>query len=182
MKETLIRLFKLKQNKRSYEEYFDEVKEIERDLSIEFAITISNRLVQDLDNDILKMLVEEIIEQSIIVIKDIKKTSNLKQTIRIIKETLKDMNKKNVLSFRELKKYHDLKLSDRAIVEALEHSFKVMNDVVKNNVKIMKSMINKIMFEQRNNNRNQNRNQNSRNNMKIYRNNYDSQISISVNA
>ena len=182
IKKTLIRLFKLKQNKRSYKEYFDEIKEIERDLSIELAITISNRLVQSLDNDTLKILVEEIIEQSIIVIKDIKKTSNLEQTIRIIKEALNDMNKKNALSSRKLKKYHDLKLNDRAIVKVLKHSFKIMNDVVKNNVKIMKSMINKIMFEQRNNNRNQNRNQNSRNNMKIYRNNYDSQISISVDA
>ena len=182
MKKTLIHLFKLKQNKRSYEEYFDEVKEIERDLSIELAITISNRLVQNLDNDILKMLVEEIIEQSTIVIRNIKKTSNLEQTIRIIKEALRNMNKKNAFNSRELKKYHDLKFSDRTIAEVLKHSFKVMNDVVKNNVKIMKNMINKIMFEQRNNNRNQNRNQNSRDIMRLYRNNYDSQISISIDA
>ena len=182
MKKTFTRLFKLKQNKRLYEKYFDKIKKIERDLLIEFAITISNRLVQNFDNKTLKMLVEKIIEQSIIVIEDTKKTSNLEQIIRIIKETLKNMNKKNVFNSCELKKYYDLKSRDRVIVEVLKHSFKVINDVIRNNVKIMKSIINKIIFEQKNNNRNQNRNQNSQDNIRIYRNNYDSQISISVDA
>ena len=65
MQKTLNRLFKLKQNNRSYAKYFEEIRKIKRDLSREIANIISTRLIQDLNDEILKMLVEDIMNQNI---------------------------------------------------------------------------------------------------------------------
>ena len=60
MQKILNRLFKLKQNNRSYAEYFEEVRKIEKDLPREIANIIPTRLIQDLDDEILRMLIEDI--------------------------------------------------------------------------------------------------------------------------
>ena len=67
MQETLNRLFKLNQNNRSYAKYFKEVRTIKKDLSREIANIISTRLIQNLNNEILRMLVEDIMNQNIII-------------------------------------------------------------------------------------------------------------------
>ena len=45
MQDTLNRLFKLKQNNRSYAKYFEEIREIKRNLSRKIANIISTRLI-----------------------------------------------------------------------------------------------------------------------------------------
>ena len=61
MQKALNCFFKLKQNNRSYVEYFEKIKKIKKDFSREIANIISTRLMQDLNNKILKMFVKNII-------------------------------------------------------------------------------------------------------------------------
>ena len=145
MQKTLNRFFKLKQNNRSYAEYFEEIRKIEKDLSCEIANIISTRLVQDLDNEILKMFIKDIMSQNIAV-NDVNRVFlNLEATIRIIKGAFEDMDKKNDSAMKQIK-YRNLKFSERVLTDAFEANFKLMNETLKNNVKFMKSMMNKFFF------------------------------------
>ncbi len=95
MQNALNCLFKLKQYKRSYVEYFEKTKEIERNLFEKIIVIISIRLIQKLNIKTLRMLVEEIISQNIVVNNTIQLTSSLEATIRIIKNALRNINKEN---------------------------------------------------------------------------------------
>ena len=79
---------------------------------------ISNCLVQSLDDEILRILVESITDQHFIVKENVKKSLNLEITIRVIKSALKNMNKKNN-SFSKMNKYEILKLVNRVITNVL---------------------------------------------------------------
>ena len=94
MQKILIRLFNLKQSDRSYAKYFEKICNIERNLFKELFLIISNRLMQRLNNNILKMLMKTLLNQITIMQKNESKL-NLKMIIRLIKNDLKDMNKKN---------------------------------------------------------------------------------------
>ena len=60
VQKTFNRFFKLKQNKRSYYEYFEKIRKIERDLLDIMTFIISNRLIQNLNDEIFRMLIEDI--------------------------------------------------------------------------------------------------------------------------
>ena len=94
MQETLTRLFNLKQNDCFYAKYFEKTRNIEKNLFKGLFLIISNRLMQRLNNNILKMLMKVLFNQITIMQKK-KLKSNLKMIIRLIKIDLKDMNKKN---------------------------------------------------------------------------------------
>ena len=148
MQKTLNRFFKLKQNNRSYAKYFEEVRKIKRNLSRKIANIILTRLIQNLNDEILRMLIEDIINQNITVNNANRTFLNLKATIRIIKSALKDINKKNDFAMKQIK-YRNFKFSKRAFTDALKTNFKLMNEALKNNVKFMKLMMNKFFFYSR---------------------------------
>ena len=55
------------------------------------------------------------------------------------------MNKKNDFAVKQVK-YRNFKLSKRVFTNVLETNFKLMNETLKNNVKLIKSMMNKFFF------------------------------------
>ena len=138
-------MFNLKQSDRSYAKYFEKTRNIERDLLKELFLIISNRLMQRLDNNILKMLMKALLNQITIMQKNESK-SNLKMIIRLIKNDLKDMNKKNQKFMIEIDKYRDFKSANKAVTEILKRSFKMMNEALKQNAKVIERMLNKMMF------------------------------------
>ena len=118
--------------------------------------------------------------------------SNLKMIIQLIKKSLKDMNKKNQKFMIEIDKYRSLKPANKAVTKILKRSFKIMNETLKQNVKVIKRMLNKMMFfnkfnfrnnyeQNENNNFQKNRqiqNQNNRIDQKIRHNDENVQILI----
>ena len=160
MQKTLNRLFKLKQNNRSYAKYFEEIRKIEKDLSREIANIILTRLIQDLNDEILKMFIKDIMNQNITVNNVNCVLFNLKATIRIIKSALKNINKKNDFAVKQIK-YRNFKFSKRAFTNALETNFKLMSEALKNNVKLMKLMMNKFFSYNRQLRQNQKQQHNS---------------------
>ena len=72
--------------------------------------------------------------------------SNLKMIIRLIKNNLKNMNKKNQKFMIEINKYRDLKFANKAVTEILKRNFEMMNETLKQNVKVIEKMFNKMMF------------------------------------
>ena len=84
---------------------------------------------------------------------------NLKLIIRIIKNVLKNMNKKNDFAMKQIK-YQNFKFSKRAFINAFETNFKLMSEALKNNVKLIKSMMNKFFFYNRQFQQNQNQQHN----------------------
>ena len=193
MQKVLTRLFNLKQNDRFYAKYFEKTRNIERDLLKELFLIISNRLMQKLNNNILKMLMRALLNQITIMQKNESK-SNLKMIIRLIKNDLEDMNKKNQKFMIEIDKYRDLKSANKAVTEILKRSFKMMNEALKQNVKVIERMLNKMMFfnkfnfrsnyeQNENNNSQKNRqiqNQNNRINQRIRHNDENIQVSVSL--
>ena len=95
MQETLNRFFKLKQNNRLYVEYFEKVRKIKKNLLREIVNIISTRFMQNLNDEILKMFIKNIMNQNIAVNNINRIILNLKTTIKIIKDAFKNMNKKN---------------------------------------------------------------------------------------
>ena len=94
MQKTLIRLFNLKQNDRFYAKYFEKACNIEKNLFKKLFLIILNRLMQELNNNTLKMLMKALFNQ-ITTMQKKKSKPNLKMIIRLIKNDLKDMNKEN---------------------------------------------------------------------------------------
>ena len=155
MQKTLNRLFKLKQNNRSYAKYFEEIRKIKKDFSREIANIISTRLIQDLNDEILKMFVKNIMNQNITVNDANRVLFNLKVIIRIIKSALRNINKKNNFAMKQIK-YRNFKLSKRTFTDAFKTNFKLMSEALKNNIKLMKLMMNKFFFYSRQFRQNQN--------------------------
>ena len=58
------------------------------------------------------------------------------------------MNKKNDFAVKQAK-YRNFKFSKKAFTNAFETNFKLMNETLNNNVKFMKSMMNKFFFYNR---------------------------------
>ena len=119
MQKVLTRLFNLKQNNRFYAKYFEKIRNIERNLFKELSLIISNRLMQRLNNNILKMLMKTLFNQ-IIIIQKKKSKSNLKMIIRLIKNDLKNMNKKNQEFIIEIDKYQNFKSANKTITKILK--------------------------------------------------------------
>ena len=46
----------------------------------------------------------------------------------------------------EIDKYRDFKSTNKAVTEILKRSFKIMNEALKQNVKMIEKMFNKMMF------------------------------------
>ena len=155
MQEILNRFFKLKQNNRSYAKYFEEVKEIKKNLSHKIANIILTRLIQNLNDEILKMFIKDIMSQNITVNNVNHALFNLKLTISIIKSALRNMNKKNDFAMKQIK-YRNFKFSKRTFTDAFKINFKLMSKTLKNNVKFIKSMMNKFFFYNRQFRQNQN--------------------------
>lgn len=147
MQEALNRLFNLKQKGRSYSDYFEEAREIERELPKEIASTIPTRLVQGLDDKTLRMMAGAIMGQAP------GQTPSLEVIIRIVKGALGDSDKENEHSVEQIK-YRNMKPIDQALTNALEANSRVMSGALENNAKMMKSMINKFMAFGRNNGQN----------------------------
>ena len=74
--------------------------------------------MQRLNTNILKMLMRALFNQ-IIIIQGKKSKSNLKMTMQLIKDDLKDMNKENQKFMIEINKYRDFESADKAITETL---------------------------------------------------------------
>ena len=103
MQKTLNRLFKLKQNNRLYAKYFEEVKKIKKNFSRKIADIISIRFMQDLNDEILKMFVKDIMSQNITVNDVNQVIFDLKAIIRIIKNAFENINKKNDFAMKQVK-------------------------------------------------------------------------------
>ena len=91
------------------------------------------------------MLIKDIMSQNITVNNVNRAFFNLKTTIRIIKSAFENINKKNDFAVKQVK-YRNFKSLKRAFTNAFETNFKLMNETLKNNVKLMKSMMNKFFF------------------------------------
>ena len=93
-----------------YAEYFEKIKKIKKDFSCEIADIISTRFMQDLNDEILKMFIKNIMSQNIVVNDVNQIIFDLKATIKIIKNVFEDMNKKNDFAMKQVK-YRNLKFS-----------------------------------------------------------------------
>ena len=111
-------------------------------MTVTFLI-IPNRLMQRLNNS--KMLMKVLLNQITIMHKERSK-SDLKMTIRLIRDDLKDIDKENQEFMIEIDKYRGLKPANKAVTEALKRSSKMMSaKALKQNAKVAERMLNKMM-------------------------------------
>lgn len=146
MQEALLQILNLNQKKKFYFDYFKEIREIERDLSKNMSTSIFLKLIKNLKDKILRILIKTLINQNTKIENKVAILLNLESTIRFIKEVLKNINKENFFTSIKIDKYCKIKSTNRALTKILKNNLKIIISALKNNSKLIKNMLNKIML------------------------------------